>query len=55
MKNLTLKEAVYHFEKQYIADVLEHHNLNRTKAAEILGVHRNTLLNKINELGLKEN
>jgi len=53
IKDLTLKEAVKTFEKQYIAQTLERVNGNRKKAAERLGIHRNTLLSKTNELGLK--
>jgi transcriptional regulator with PAS, ATPase and Fis domain len=50
--DLPLKEAVKAFEKRYIAQVLERVNGNRKKAAERLGIHRNTLLSKTNELGL---
>lgn len=50
IKNLPLKEAIKTFEKQYVNAVLERANWNRTKAAEILGVHRNTLLSKLNYL-----
>jgi len=51
--NLPLKEAVNMFEKQYIGEVLEMVDGNRTRAAEILGIHRNTLLGKIADLDLK--
>ena len=47
-----LKEAVGSFEKQYIAETLEMVDGNRKKASEKLGIHRNTLLAKINEYGL---
>ena len=50
----TLKNAVNIFEKEYIEEALEFTNGSRKKTAEILGIHRNTLLAKINELGLKE-
>ena len=53
INDMTLKEAVKAFEKQYIAQTLERVNGNRTKAAERLGIHRNTLLSKTKELGLK--
>ena len=49
------KEAVSSFEKQYIAEVLEMVDGNRKKAAERLGIHRNTLLSKTIELGLNTN
>lgn len=48
----TLKEAVSSFEKQYIAETLEMVDGNRKKTSEKLGIHRNTLLAKINEYGL---
>ena len=53
IKDMPLKEAVKTFEKQYVGAVLESVNWNRTKASEILGIHRNTLLAKINELDMK--
>ena len=52
IKDMPLKDAVRIFEKRYIADVLETTRGNRKKASEVLGIHRNTLLAKINELGL---
>ncbi|MEW5910078.1 MAG: helix-turn-helix domain-containing protein, partial [Thermodesulfobacteriota bacterium] len=48
-KDLTLKEAVNTFERQYIAEVLEAVGGNKSKAAEKLGIHRNTLLSKTSE------
>ena len=53
IKGETLRTAVLKFEKKYIRDVLAMTNGNRKAAAEILGIHRNTLLGKMNELGLK--
>lgn len=53
IKEKTLKEAVNAFEKQFIHDVLQKVDGSRTKAAEILGIHRNTLLAKTTDLGLK--
>ena len=47
IKDLTLKEAVHVFEKQYISEVLDIVNGNKKKAAEKLGVHRNTLMGKL--------
>ncbi len=49
---MTLKEAVNAFEKEYIEHALEIANGNRKKTAAILGIHRNTLLAKINEFSL---
>ncbi|MBW1858388.1 MAG: sigma-54-dependent Fis family transcriptional regulator [Deltaproteobacteria bacterium] len=53
IKDMPLKAAVKTFEKQYIGAVLESVDWSRTKASEILGIHRNTLLAKINELDMK--
>ena len=53
IKDMPLKEAIKIFEKQYVGAVLESVNWSRAKASEILGIHRNTLLAKINELGMK--
>ena len=52
VKNVSLKEAVRSFEKRYISETLESVNGSRKRAAELLGVHRNTLLAKTNEFGL---
>jgi transcriptional regulator with PAS, ATPase and Fis domain len=49
-EGVTLKDAVRIFEKQYIGDILERVNGNRIQAARLLGIHRNTLLAKINDL-----
>ncbi len=53
IKDMTLKDAVNTFEKQYITDVLESVDYSRKKASELLGVHRNTLLTRMTELGIK--
>ncbi len=47
IKGLSLKDAVDAFEQEYIGDVLDSVDGNRTQAALILGVHRNTLLAKL--------
>ncbi|RJR17643.1 MAG: sigma-54-dependent Fis family transcriptional regulator [Desulfobacteraceae bacterium] len=54
IKDMPLKEAVNAFEKQYITEVLESVDYSRKRASEILGVHRNTLLSRMTELGIKE-
>ena len=54
IKDMTLKEAVNIFEQQYIHEVLESVEGNKKKAASILGIHRNTLLAKTSNLGLKK-
>ena len=48
IKGMNLKDAVAAFERQYITETLESVNGNRNRAAKILGIHRNTLLRKIN-------
>jgi DNA-binding NtrC family response regulator len=53
-KGIRLKDAVSVFEKKYIAGVLESVEGNRQKAAELLGIHRNTLLAKMSGHGQKE-
>ncbi len=52
LKKMKLKDAVHTFEKRYIREVLDNAGGSRKAAAEILGIHRNTLLAKMNELGL---
>ncbi|MBW2066485.1 MAG: sigma-54-dependent Fis family transcriptional regulator [Deltaproteobacteria bacterium] len=50
VKEMTLKEAVADFERRYVNEILELVNGNRKKAAEILGVHRNTLSAKVDTI-----
>jgi transcriptional regulator with PAS, ATPase and Fis domain len=54
IKAITLKEAVDAFEQQHIQEVLDSVDGNRKKAAEILGIHRNTLLAKTSGFPKKE-
>lgn len=49
---ITYTEAVREFKKRYILEVLAHHKGNQCKAAQELGMHRNTLSRTIEELGL---
>jgi DNA-binding NtrC family response regulator len=49
---VSLKDAVNSFERRYIRQILDQTSGNRKRASEILGVHRNTLLAKIQHLGL---
>lgn len=44
---ILLKQAVGEFEKAYIKQVLASNGGNKSKAARKLGIHRNTLSNKI--------
>jgi two-component system response regulator AtoC len=45
----TLKESIASYEKQVILDALKANDFNQTKTAEALDVHRNTLINKMEE------
>ncbi|MCK5243550.1 sigma-54-dependent Fis family transcriptional regulator [bacterium] len=49
---ITLKKARQQFEKQFILRVLEKLRWNQTKAAKVMGIHRNTLIIKMDELGI---
>jgi two-component system, NtrC family, response regulator AtoC len=53
-KEMCLKDAVAHFERQYISEVLDSVDRNRIKAAKILGIHRNTLTAKISGVSVKK-
>jgi two-component system response regulator AtoC len=48
-----LRKAVQQFEREYIRRVLEKTHWNQTVAARMLGIHRNTLLGKIDQLELR--
>ena len=45
-------DAVREFKKQYLREVLLSHRGNQCKAADELGIHRNTLSRTMAELGL---
>ena len=45
------EEAVREFKRQYLREVLLKHRGNQCKAAEELGMHRNTLSRAMSELG----
>jgi DNA-binding NtrC family response regulator len=51
---LTLEQAREEFEKQFILASLRSQGGNFSKSAKLLGVHRNTLHNKITNLGMSE-
>ena len=44
---LPLREACEQFERQYVLRVLERVQWNVSRAARLLGVHRNTVLTKL--------
>ena len=48
-RGILFDEAVKEFEKNFILKVLDHHNHNLSKAAEALGIHRNTLSKRLME------
>jgi Fis family transcriptional regulator len=49
---LGYNDAVREFKKRFILEVLARHRGNQCKAAEELGMHRNTLSRTLTELGL---
>ena len=46
-KGLYLEEAICEMERRFILTVLERNNGNQTKAAQAMGIHRNTLTKKL--------
>lgn len=52
-KELPIKEAIKEFEKIYIETTAKKCNGNKTKMAQVLGVHRNTLHNLCKTLKIK--
>ena len=45
--------VIHSVEKPLIEEVIQHANGNQTKAAELLGINRNTLRNKIKQYHIK--
>ena len=52
-KGVRYEEAQREFEKKFIAQVLSQSEGNLGKAADLLGMHRNTLSRKISEYRLR--
>ena len=50
---LPLREAREQFERQYVLRVLERVGWNQSRAARLLGLHRNTLLSKLGAWGIR--
>ena len=46
-RGILFDEAVCEFEKRFIKRILDRTNGNQSRAAEMLGIHRNTLSRKI--------
>jgi DNA-binding NtrC family response regulator len=53
-KGIHYEDAVREFDKRFIAEVLDKSAGNLCKAADTLGVHRNTLSRKIKELKIRQ-
>ncbi len=49
---ISYADAVREFKKRFIHEVLARHRGNQCKAAEELGMHRNTLSRTLSELGM---
>jgi Fis family transcriptional regulator len=54
-RGILFDEAVCEFEKRFIKRVLDCAQGNQSRAAEALGIHRNTLSRKIGEYKLEHN
>lgn len=54
-RGILFDEAVKEFEKKFILKVVSRHNNNLSKAADELGIHRNTLSKRIGEYELGTN
>jgi DNA-binding protein Fis len=54
-RGILFEEAIGEFEKQFIKRVLDRANGNQSRAAQLLGIHRNTLSRKIGEYKLDSN
>ncbi|MCP4202069.1 MAG: histidine kinase [bacterium] len=50
---LTLSQVSREFEKQFILATLRNHKGNLSRSAQHLGIHRNTLRNKVGSLGIE--
>ncbi len=51
-RGIHYSDAISEFEKRFIDAMLEKNKGNRSKAAKALGIHRNTLSRKMDELEL---
>ncbi|MGB2592993.1 MAG: helix-turn-helix domain-containing protein [Candidatus Acidiferrum sp.] len=51
-RGILFDEAVEEFEKRFIKRVLDRANGNQSRAAQVLGIHRNTLSRKIHDYKL---
>ncbi len=53
-RGILFEEAVGEFEKRFIKSVLDHSKGNQSRAAQILGIHRNTLSKKIGQYKIEQ-
>lgn len=54
-QGVTLEQARREFERQFIVASLRSNDGNLCRSARSLGVHRNTLRNKVDDLGIRGN
>lgn len=54
-RGILFDEAVGEFEKRFIKRVLDRNNGNQSRAAQVLGIHRNTLSRKIDVYKIPSN
>lgn len=54
-RGILLEEALAEFEKKFIKRVMDSSAGNQSKAAQVLGIHRNTLSRKLEEHKLERN
>jgi len=54
-RGILLEEAVAEFERRFIKRVMDHEEGNQSRAARVLGIHRNTLGRKLEEYKLDGN
>ena len=52
-QGVTLAQARREFERQFITASIERNGGNLCRSARSLGIHRNTLRNKVNDLGIE--
>ena len=52
-KGIHYEDALREFDRRFIVEVVEKSDGNLSKAADTLGVHRNTLARKMKELKIK--
>jgi len=51
-KGVLYDDAVWEFQRKFIKGVLDRNRGNQSRTAKALGIHRNTLGRKVEELGI---